>query len=130
MTRFPDWPERLSTFIESRRKAVFSWGRQDCCLMAADWVLAATGEDPAAKYRGKYRDERGATRIIHKAGGLRALVPLQEVIVGTAQRGDVVLAVVAGRETLGIADVGGWWAPGEAGIAFRTMFDVVAAFRV
>lgn len=128
--RLPDWPERLSSFIESRRQAAFSYGTNDCCLTAADWVREATGDDPAAEYRGRYHDEAGALRIVRGAGGMRGLVGLVEKPVGLAQRGDVVLALVDGRETLGVVDVGGWWAPGEAGLVFRPLTDAVAAFEV
>lgn len=99
-------------------------------MFAADVVFALTGADPAAEYRGQYHDEVGALRIIHAAGGMRALIDLPEKPPAFAQRGDVVLALVEGRETLGVVDVGGWWAPGEAGLVFRPLTDVVAAFEV
>lgn len=130
MNRFPDWPERLANIIETRRKAGFLFGSNDCCTWAADVVLALTGDDPAAEYRGTYDDERGALQLIRDAGGMRGLVNLPEKHPGLAQRGDVVLAVVESRETFGIADVGGWWAPGVDGLVFRPMSDVFAAFEV
>lgn len=128
--RKPDWPEVMAALIEDRRKAAFSWGEHDCALWAADMVLALTGDDLAAEYRGTYDDERGALQIIRDAGGMRGLVNLPEKHPGLAQRGDVVLAVVESRETFGIADVGGWWAPGANGLVFRPMSDVIAAFEV
>lgn len=128
--RFPDWPERLAARVEECRHLPFEWGRQDCALWAADTVLALTGDDPAAEYRGTYDDERGALQLIRDAGGMRGLVNLPEKHPGLAQRGDVVLAVVDRRETFGIADVGGWWAPGADGLVFRPMSDVIAAFEV
>lgn len=128
--RLPDWPERLAEFFESRRKAAFSWGQNDCCLFAADAVLAVTGEDPA-KGRRTYSTERGAARVIAKAGGMRDLVPYQDKPVGFAQRGDVVLAEQDGRQTLGVVAGNGMYAaPGAEGIVFRPMSEAIAAFEI
>ena len=57
--RRPDWPEKLAAFIETRRERVFSWGEQDCALLAADAVLEMTGVDLASGLRG-YKSARGA----------------------------------------------------------------------
>lgn len=107
----------------------FKWASNDCALFAADAVNAITGDDPAAEYRG-YSDEREALRIIKEAGGLRALVDLPEKPIGFAQRGDVVLALIEGRETLGVCIGGEYAAPGVDGLVFRPMTEAVAVFEV
>ena len=48
------WRQQLDALIASRMAAPFAWGAHDCCLFAADAVLAQTGEDPAAEFRGTY----------------------------------------------------------------------------
>lgn len=128
--RRSDWPEALASFVQARMRRPFAWGGQDCCMTAADWVLLATGEDPAAEYRGKYTDEAAALTLIDEAGGLMAMITLPDKPINLAQRGDVVLARVDGRESLGIVDVGGWWGPGARGLVFRPMTDAVIAFEV
>src|SRR5690554_354752 len=101
MERYNDWPERLAAFVETRRARVFSWGSQDCALFAADAVLEMTGVDPAKGLRG-YKSARGAANRIKKAGGMRALASnLPQKHPGLAQRGDVVLVELDGRETFG-----------------------------
>lgn len=73
MARLPDWPARLATLVARAHAQPFAWGVHDCCLWAADAVLAVTGVDPAADLRGAYRTERDAYCIVHARGGLRGL---------------------------------------------------------
>lgn len=131
MKRHSDWPEKLAEFIEARRKRAFSWGQQDCALFAADGILVMTGVDPAEGLRG-YRSVSGAAKRIKQAGGMRELATsFPEKPVGLAQRGDLVLADVDGRESFGlVAGAGVWCGPGVDGLVFRPMSDVVAAFEV
>lgn len=126
-----DWPELLADFIDSRRRKAFRWGENDCALCAADWVLECTGVDPAAHWRG-YASEAEAQAIIDAAGGLRELVSLPErATPRLAQRGDVVLAGHEGRQLFGIVIGGGMYAaPGDRGLEFPPLSEVVTAFEV
>lgn len=126
-----DWPERLAEFVDAHRRVAFRWGENDCALFAADWVLEATGEDPAATWRG-YASESEAQALIDAAGGMRGLVSLQErATTLLAQRGDVVLAEHEGQQVFGVVVGGGWYAaPGVRGLEFRPMSEVLAAFEV
>jgi hypothetical protein len=132
MKRRRDWAERLAAIVDARRHVPFAWGTNDCALWIADVVLEMTGHDLGAAHRGTYDDERGALRHIHAAGGLRELLAeLPEKPVGLAQRGDVVIAVLDGRDTFGVVVGGGWWcAPGPDGLVFRPVSEVVTALGV
>lgn len=44
------------------------WGKDDCALALADIDIAVQGIDPAEPYRGRYKTERGARRVLGKAG--------------------------------------------------------------
>lgn len=131
LKRRPDWPERFIAFVESRRHTPFAWGSNDCALFAADGIEAMTGVDLAKEWRG-YKSERGALSRIKKAGGMRAFASgLSEKHVGLVQRGDVVLALIEGRETFGLALGNGFYcAPGPEGLAFRPMSEAIAVFAV
>lgn len=131
MIRKDDWPEILAAFIDARRVRAFSWGENDCALFAADAVLGMTGVDLAEKLRG-YKTASGAARKIKAAGGMRQLASsLTEKHPGMAQRGDVVLVEIDGRETFGIvAGNAKWCAPGVDGLVFRPMDEVKIAFGV
>ena len=61
----------LARFIEERRRMPFTWGSNDCCLFAADWVLAATGRDIALEVDGGITPETAKRAI---AAGANVLV--------------------------------------------------------
>ena len=134
LTRQPGWPERLVALIEDRRRTPFAWGVHDCCLFAADAVLAITGTDLAADWRGTYSSEHSAARMLQQQGGCEALVarhlpaythPLM------AHRGDVVCVDLEGRATLGVVVGNGFWAaPGEHGLVMRPMAEVQRVYAV
>lgn len=90
--RLPDWPSRLDETIRAAAGRRFRYGRHDCCLFAADVVLAVTGRDPAQHLRG--RNRRDAMAIVDREGGLERLVSrvlaCEPVPAAQASRGDVV----------------------------------------
>jgi len=72
----PDLVERLARFEGFSSQIAlkpFAWGRDDCSLLVADWVIANGYADPAAHLRGTYADEASCMTIVESAGGL---VPL------------------------------------------------------
>lgn len=95
----------LDRFIDARRNTPFEYFTHDCVHIAADWVLASTGQDPLADMRGEAgvlgrRRLLPALRIIRAAGGFEAaasarLGPSKPGLL--AQRGDVVLATTGGK---------------------------------
>jgi hypothetical protein len=138
--RLDGWETRLIDLIAARRTTPFAYGAQDCALWPADAVLALTGRDMAAPYRGTYDDARGALRLIVEHGGLAALCEAMLDRAGIlwqrldnirfAQRGDIVILAVAGDETG--RDAGGvvWlhhvYTPGPRGL---DRFPLVSALR-
>lgn len=93
--RLPDWEPRLSAWIAANRSREFAWGEWDCILMACSAVEAQTGVDPAAKYRGRYSDARGAAEALRVLGKGTLLKTVDDVFerrpVGRARRGDLVM---------------------------------------
>ena len=108
MTRLPNWPDRLTQFIVSRKAMPFEWGKHDCCLFAADAANAITGKDAAAAFRGKYRTELGAMRAIKRYGKGNIAdtfshafgEPVPRLL---ARRGDIVLLEYDGADTVGVS---------------------------
>jgi hypothetical protein len=99
--RKPDWLFRLEATIGGARGREFAWGAHDCCLFPCDVVLAMTGVDLAAGFRGRYRSLRTALRTLESAGGVEGIAEaiarkhgLEEVAPGLARRGDVILVDV------------------------------------
>lgn len=98
MMRTPNWPLRLTTYLEAARDLPFAWGRHDCATWAFDLRRDLTGgEDVAAQWRGRYTTALGAQRVMRKLGwsDLEAMgrdllgAPLATPLL--AQRGDLVL---------------------------------------
>ena len=132
MSRVDDWPERLAAHIEAARGRPFVWGAHDCCAYAADWVLAATGTDPIAPWRG-YTDAREGMRRLADLGGIAGLwtrlfgAPIAPYL---AQRGDLVRVMVDGRESTGVVIGAHAAAPGETDLALAPMATWLEAWRV
>lgn len=136
LTRREDWPSRLAAALEEARDKPFRWGSHDCGLFAADCVLAMTGTDPAALYRGQYDDEAGARETMQRlsGGGLRAawtaaLGPAMNNV-RMAKRGDVVLVEVGGVEATGVVVGSRVACLSEAGLAMVPAHRIVAAWSV
>jgi hypothetical protein len=109
MRRFDDWPERLDQFVAGAIDKYFEWGSFDCCLFSCDAVLAITGVDLAADFRGSYSSELGAARLLAKYRGVEGIAwkvaaehSILEVPVLMAQRGDIVIMDGERGPTLGI----------------------------
>jgi hypothetical protein len=113
MDRLPDWKPRLIAWLASIAGTPFEPGKHDCALFVAGAIEAMTGEDPAARFRGRYTTVRGGLRVI-RAEGFGDHVDmvssrLEEVAPLMAQVGDIAvvdtprglaLGVVAGAEIL------------------------------
>ena len=84
----------------------FAWGSADCDLSVADYVIRATGIDPAEKWRGAYATEAEALEYQRLAGGNLALV--DEGMCGAGfqrvkpERGAVIVAQFEEQQITGI----------------------------
>jgi hypothetical protein len=118
MTRLPDWEKRLHAALIERMSQPFAWGTHDCALFACDCILAMTGVDAAAWFRGKYRNHNGARRVMRKFTGGYGLESLadqiarqhrvHEVPITKAQRGDLLLLDSRMGPTLAIVSLDGF----------------------
>jgi hypothetical protein len=92
--------------VADARDRPFQWGTHDCATWAFDVRLAMTGLDAAAAWRGKYRTEKGAARMLRRLR-CKTVADLATSILGEAlptvlfaQRGDIALGGV--EQALGI----------------------------
>jgi hypothetical protein len=130
--RVEDWQSRLWDYIDAAKGQPFMWGVRDCATWVADWRCLVTGQDAAQAWRGRYKTERGAWRIIRRAGA-RTLDAWFDGIVGPrlsapllAQRGDVAmvqgaLGIVAGAKVAVLS---------PDGLVFWPLTEATAAWRV
>ena len=129
MARREDWPERLAAFVEARLDMPFQWGPNDCSSFGAAAVVAMTGELPALP---TYAGERDALRLIAERS-LRARVGEvmgDEIAVAFAQRGDIGLLDVAGRETVAVCLGDLFAVPGTEGVLMLPRESALCAWRV
>ena len=114
-----DWQQSLLEEFKAASGRPFVWGESDCCLFAADCVMAQSGIDPAASYRGSYDSALGARKaLLRQHGDIEAAFAavLQEVTPALVQRGDVVTFDGPLGVTAGIYWAGSIWAMSESGL--------------
>ena len=130
--RLHDWQLRLAALVDQRLATPFAWGSHDCCLFAADAVIACTGADLAADLRGSYCSEAEAQAVLASHGGLIALAAARlgrSVRAELAQPGDIGLVSIEGRPTLALCGGPVFLAPGPSGLVPLAPDQVLRAWR-
>lgn len=135
--RRPDWQLLLAVYVERHRDTPFTWGQHDCALFALSWVqLVREDLDPATAAlaeRLTYTDARGALDFMDGRGLGQVVQEWGELTAcdaAYAQRGDVVLVEISGRESLAVCTGAEACGPGASGLAFVPMTAARAAWRV
>lgn len=68
MIRQAGWRGRLGAVISAAAARNFEVGQHDCAIFTADCVLAITGVDLAAEWRGKYQTYRQGLTLMRDCG--------------------------------------------------------------
>lgn len=105
MMKLQGWESRLNSVIEDYLEKPFVWGENDCLLFMADCILAISGVDIMADWRGSYDSEETAyAKLKEETGGsfLPAFSGMTSVGLPWAQRGDVGLMTIGERDYCGI----------------------------
>lgn len=126
------WRERLEALIAERMARPFEWGVHDCCLWAADCVLAQTEHDPAQTFRGTYHSASEAARLVEQLGGMESIGAMggTPCLPLAASVGDIGLVTYGGRESLAVCIGEGWLAPAAEGLAVLPFDAARSAWRV
>lgn len=104
----------LRSYLATAARRGLDW-RWQCGFFLADWVLEATGHDPAAAWRAAYDGPRAALRLQRELGGLWTLTYRLAGEAGLPMRltdpqpGDVGV-VLAGCRQAGAIRTGKGWA--------------------
>ena len=137
MKRPQDWPSRLTVFLTEKRNQPFSWGSNDCCLFASDWISIITGKDHAADLRGTYDSALSAARVLSELGGVLGIASAvaeregwKEITAPFARRGDIVAEDAGHGPTLGVCAGAMSAFPGEHGLLFRPTSLCLKSWRV
>ena len=95
--KLPDWQDRLAALVRERMDMEPGWGTNDCMTWAADCVLAQTGVDTLAPYRGRYTTARGALKALRQIDRVELPIELMDRLWGPrrhlaeAMHGDLVV---------------------------------------
>jgi hypothetical protein len=143
LVRVQHWATRAyHEFLLARAKMPFAWGANDCASFAADGILAMTGVDIAADFRGRYTDEASALAAIKTITGgttiadaaawcatKHALAEWPYPLL--AKRGDLVVFTAGGRLQAGLVHLTGAHvvAPGEKGLMLMRIHDEATLAR-
>lgn len=135
--RVSNWPRHLADYLESRHDMPFEWGKNDCCLFVADWLVILTGIDPADELRGTYDDAATAGVILESHGGLESMVSARFAADGWhdeppvfAQRGDIVTCDTPDGVGLGVCAGSTIAMPGKSGLVHAPMTLARKAWRI
>lgn len=135
LRRLPDWQSRLRRWLSTVSGHPLIPGQHDCCLFGAGAILAQTGVDIAAGWRGRYTTFAGGRRMLRKAGYADhvALIAahLPEAHVSQALAGDIAIAPGDGGEMVGVVQGAGVYvlaANGKLGVI--PMAPVLRLFKV
>lgn len=94
------WEDRLHECVRGRYGLEPDWGTNDCMTWAADCVLAQTGVDTLAAYRGKYKTARGALKALRQIDKVELPIELMDLLWGPrchiseAKLGDLVVTTL------------------------------------
>lgn len=134
------WEARLVDFLIARATTPFKWGASDCCLFACDAINAISGEDPAAWFRGRYDDHRGAVLALREfsdGGDLEAVAEkialeqgFDEIPPAFMQRGDCVLIETDAGKALGVVADYRVAAQGPAGLVLGNELRILRSWAV
>lgn len=133
MSRVPTWEPRLHALIAGAMHRPFSWGSHDCALWGADVVLALTGTDHGAAFRGTYDDAAGAAAALrtHGAGTITRTFDrhLERITPGLAQRGDLVMIGNGRAGSIGVCMGALGWFVSDEGLISKPRPEWSRAWR-
>jgi hypothetical protein len=132
--RHDNWERALSCYLTECSNTAFAWGEHDCCLFAANTVLAMTGTDFAAPFRGKYSTALGSVRALKRYGSGDLHSTLIDVLGSPvpnllAKRGDVALVEIDGQLSAGI-HYNSVWCVGDAGLVSVLPTRVISSWSI
>lgn len=134
MNRHPSWRTRLGAYLADAARTPFVEGRHDCALFAAGAVLAMTGKDPAARFRGRYRTTKGGLRVLRRAGYhdhlALAEAHFEEVPPAFARVGDLAAVPGADGPALGVVQGERIYVLRPEGLGSVSLLQATRALRV
>lgn len=137
LVRLHDWRARFAAEIDRLKHTPFAWGAHDCGPgLAGNLVLAITGVDCAAQWRGAYASPSEGLSVMRDAGfenlGDMVAAMLPEIHPSEARIGDVAAIEVSSPfgYALGVVNGERIFVLREDGMGTVDLLDAKRAFRV
>lgn len=134
MMRLQDWEPQLVAYLRDSVLRPFKDGEHDCALFSAGGVLAMTGRDYAAPYRGRYTTQRGGIRILRRDGFrdhiALAAAQFSERPVAFARPGDLAVVKADAGDALGIVQGEGIYLLAREGLTVVPLLVATRVFEV
>lgn len=134
MKRLPDWRMRLEICMAATAAAPFDPGSVDCSLASADAVLAMTGVDLAADFRGRYTTLKGGFKKLRKAGyadiATFMAAHLDEIPVAFGQIGDIAVINTPEGPALGVVQGSRIYVRNRERLATLSLLQASRMFRL
>lgn len=95
--RLDNWQNNLSLFIEEKRNVPFDFPNWNCLFWTIGCVEQVIGQDYLAAYRGQFKTEKGAAKLLRKIDKVDTSQAFLEKYFGEvkpvafARKGDIVL---------------------------------------
>jgi len=133
-TRIYNWRAALVTYLNEVARTPFEDGVNDCALFLAGGVLAMTGIDYAAPYRGRYTTIRGGYRILRKDGFADHVALAEHHLtrkpIAFAQAGDGAVVETPEGPALGVVQGPQIYVLGRSGLALAPLMHAAFALEV
>ncbi|MBB3288152.1 MULTISPECIES: hypothetical protein [unclassified Rhizobium] len=137
LVRLPNWRARFAAEVDRLKHTPFAWGAHDCGPgLAGNLVLALTGVDCAAQWRGSYSTAAEALALMKEAKfknlGDMVAAMLPEIHPSAARIGDVAAIPVESPFGFALGVVNGEriFVLREDGLGTVDLLDATRAFRV
>ncbi len=131
MTRVQDWQSRLQAVIAEYSDRSFVDGVSDCAMFSADAVLAMTGRDVAAGFRGYDTQAEGLDRL--QSEGFRSHVDFVAAHFHESQSpraGDLAVLTFGSEEATGVVQGRGVYMMGPRGLVLFPRSWIERSFEV
>lgn len=131
MIRKVDALQNLNKLFIEKKDESFEWGTWDCCIFAADCVLAMTGEDRLVLFRGAYDSKYTAAKALREIGSGTLASTLHDhlgesIAPHRAWRGDLVIH----KNNVGICVGTHAYFVAEDGLILTSMSDVEKVYPI
>lgn len=136
LARLDGWDSRIEDVATAHAAIEPVWGVSDCLMAVGEAIHAVVGDNPLAQFKGKYKTEAGAARLMRRNGCadvkqvFELFLGLEPVNRFSARRGDVGVMLINGEYVSGFICSYGFAIKQPDGLAFYPLTDIEQAYKI